>query len=64
VALGAGAAILLGRALQGDLFGVRSADPASLAVAGLAFGVVALAASLLPAFRAARTDLLLALHQD
>jgi putative ABC transport system permease protein len=64
VALGAIAAVLFGRALEGYLFGVRSADPVALAVAGLAFVAVALAASLLPAFRAARTDLLLALHQE
>jgi putative ABC transport system permease protein len=64
VALGTVAAIVLGRALEGYLFGVRATDPASLIVAGVAFLAVALAASALPAMRAARADVLLALHQE
>jgi putative ABC transport system permease protein len=64
VVLGAVAAMVLGRALEGYLFGVRAADPLSLLAAGLAFLVVALGASALPAIRAARADLLLALHQE
>jgi putative ABC transport system permease protein len=64
VALGAIVAILFGRALEGQLFEVKATDPISLAVAAVAFGAVALGACMLPAVRAARTDLLAALHQE
>lgn len=64
IAVGTVGAVWFGRALEGYLFGVKPADPAALATAALAFGAVALGASLLPALRAARTDLLTALHQE
>jgi predicted permease len=64
VVLGAVVAALSGRGLEGYLFGVKSADPTSLAAAAVAFAIVALAACLVPAVRAARTDLLAALHQE
>ncbi|HUR39880.1 MAG TPA: FtsX-like permease family protein, partial [Verrucomicrobiae bacterium] len=64
VFIGALVAVLLGRALENYLFGVTTADPASLAVAGVVFAVAALGASLVPAARAARSDLPSALHQD
>jgi ABC-type antimicrobial peptide transport system permease subunit len=57
-------AVLFGRALEAYLFQVKSADPLSLAAAALAFGAVSLGAGLLPALRAARTDLLTALHHE
>ncbi len=62
--LGAVVAILVGRALDNYLFDVAAADPVSLAAAALLFGTVAFAICLLPATRAARIDLLHALHQD
>jgi hypothetical protein len=55
---------MFGRALESYLFEVKSADPWSLAAAAMLFALVAVGACLLPALRAARTDLLLALHQD
>ncbi len=64
VALGTVVGVLFGRALEAHLFDVRSADPLSLVAAALAFGTVALGACLLPALRAARTDLLTALHHE
>jgi putative ABC transport system permease protein len=64
VALGTVVAVLFGRALEAQLFGVKSADPISLAAAAFVFGTVALGACLLPALRAARTDLLTALHHE
>ncbi len=64
VVAGAFVALLIGRALDALLFGVASADPISVTAAALLFGVVALAACLLPAIRAARTDLLGALRQE
>ena len=53
-----------GRALETWLFEVPPADAASIAAAAIGFGVIALAASLLPALRASRTDLVSALHHE
>jgi putative ABC transport system permease protein len=64
IALGAVVAIVLGRALDNYLFGLRATDPISLGAAAALFGVVAFLTCLMPAMRAARTDLLNALHQD
>jgi putative ABC transport system permease protein len=64
VFLGAVAAVLLGGALEDYLFGVTAADPASLVAAAVAFAIAALGASLVPAARAARSDLPSALHQE
>ena len=64
VTLGSVVAVLFGRALEAQLFGVKSADPVSLAAAAVVFGIVALGACLAPALRAAKTDLLTALHHD
>jgi putative ABC transport system permease protein len=64
VALGMVVAAVFGRALAAQLFEVRPADPLSLAGAATIFAVVALAACLVPARRAARTSLLAALHEE
>jgi putative ABC transport system permease protein len=64
VALGALVAAIVGRALQAQLYEVQSTDPLSLAIAMLLFAFLAMGACLLPAMRAARTDLATALHQD
>jgi len=64
IALGIVVSIFVGRALAGQLFEVQAADPLSLGAAALVFGIVALLICLLPAMRAAKTDLLAALHQD
>ena len=64
ILLGAVVAIFVGRALENYLFDVRASDPLSLIIAAVLFGSVALVTCLLPATRAARTDLLNALHQD
>jgi putative ABC transport system permease protein len=62
--LGAMLAVLIGRLLQTLLFDVRPADPVALAVAAVAFGLVAVTACFLPAFRASRVDLMQSLRQD
>ena len=54
--LGIGGALALGRVLEAQLFGVRAADPAVLALATAAFGVCGLLAVALPARMAASTD--------
>ena len=62
--LGAIVAVLVGRLLQTLLFDVRPSDPMALGIAAIAFGVVAIAACLLPAYRASRVDLMEALRQE
>ncbi len=64
VLLGIPLAMLVGRALAASLYGVKPLDPVSylLAVAGVA--VVALAASAVPANRAASVDPMRALRTE
>ena len=62
--LGAGLAVLLGRVLSALLFEVRPADPVALVGAAVLFGAVALAACAVPAWRAARVDLMEALRHE
>jgi predicted permease len=56
VVAGLGAALLLGRALEGLVYGVSVRDPATFVGVGLALLAVALVASLAPALRATRID--------
>ena len=64
LAIGIGLALAVGRAASSMLFGLRPSDPATIgaSVAGLA--VVAIAASLLPALRAARVEPMVALREE
>jgi ABC-type antimicrobial peptide transport system permease subunit len=52
------------RAARSMLFGVTPYDLSTLALAAFVLIAVALAASLLPAFRAVRLDALVALRKD
>jgi putative ABC transport system permease protein len=61
-ALGVVAALLLGGLLQSVLFGVSATDIASFAQALIVVLAVVVAATLIPAWRASRTDLLAALR--
>lgn len=54
--IGLGGAAIAGRLMGSLLFGVEPLDPAALFVSPLLLAVVALAACVLPAVRAARTD--------
>ncbi len=56
VMLGVAAALLLGRAAQGLLFGVEAGDPAAFVGAAAVLTAVTLAAAYLPARRASRVD--------
>jgi ABC-type antimicrobial peptide transport system permease subunit len=56
-AVGLAAAWLLGRAMQGRLFGVAQLDPISFGAALLVAVVVALVAAFAPARRTARLDI-------
>jgi predicted permease len=64
VVFGAIVAVLVARGLQSQLYEVGTTDPVSLTAAAALFGAVAMIACLLPALRAARTDLASALRQD
>jgi putative ABC transport system permease protein len=56
IALGAAATLITGRLLQKLVFGVSASDPLTLAIVTGALALVALLASLIPAYRASRVD--------
>jgi putative ABC transport system permease protein len=62
-ALGGVGAVLIGRALEGAVYGVRSTDPLTFAVVALTLLAAALVACVVPARRAARVDPMVALRQ-
>jgi predicted permease len=64
VALGAGGALLLGRAARSLLFGVEAANPVALAGAAAVLTAVMLAAAYVPARRASRIDPMVALRYE
>lgn len=64
MAIGLVAGVGLGRVLSGMLHGVEAGDPWTLAAVACVLSVVAFAACLIPAARAARIDPLVALRND
>ncbi|MGH7574285.1 MAG: ADOP family duplicated permease [Longimicrobiales bacterium] len=56
IGLGVPSALLLGRALQGLLYGVGTSDAVSLIIAPAVLGAAGLLAAFLPALRASRVD--------
>src|SRR5262249_46022878 len=62
--IGAGLALLSGNLLSSQLFGVGKFDLLTLALAGIALGLCALLASILPARRAASVDPMQALRTE
>jgi putative ABC transport system permease protein len=64
LALGTGGALLLTRLLSGELYQIDPRDPATFLGALACLAVTALAASVIPALRAARTSPLLALRHE
>ena len=56
IALGAIAAVAAGRIMERFVFGVSAADPLTLAAVSGTLALVALMASLVPAYRASRLD--------
>jgi putative ABC transport system permease protein len=62
--LGTGAAAAVTQVLQGFLYEVRPTDASSFASAALLLGLAALAASYVPARRAARLDPVAAMRQQ
>ncbi len=64
LALGLVCAFGLTRFLQGMLYGISPSNPAVMASVTAVLGAVALAACLVPAYRASRVDPLVALHEE
>lgn len=64
LALGAAGGIVVARALQNLLFGVRAADPITFGATAVLLLLVAFAASYIPARRAMRTDPIEALRAE
>ena len=62
--LGFAAALGAGQLIRAQLFGISPRDPLTLAAIGLLLAVVALAASWIPARRAARVNPLVALRTE
>jgi putative ABC transport system permease protein len=56
IAIGILAALLAGRLLSNQLYGIRANDPMMTAVVSLFLLLIAFVASCVPAFRAAHTD--------
>ena len=64
VLLGVGAALLLGRLVASLLYGISARDPVILTTSALVLFAIGVAASLVPALRAARVDPVSALRAD
>jgi putative ABC transport system permease protein len=64
LAIGVVAAVVVSRVLQSLLFGVSAADPLVLAATCVVLGLIATAATLVPAMRAARTNPIVCLRYD
>jgi predicted permease len=64
IAIGVGAALLLTRLIQSQLFGVRASDPLTFVAVALLLGGTALIANLVPALRAMRVDPAVVLREE
>jgi putative ABC transport system permease protein len=64
VAIGAAGALALGRVMASFIYGVSSTDPLTFLAVATTLALVALLASVIPAFRAARVDPMVALRYE
>jgi putative ABC transport system permease protein len=64
VALGLAGALALGRVMSNLIYGVAATDPLTIASVTLLLGLVALFASMIPAYRATRIDPVRALREE
>jgi predicted permease len=64
VAVGLAGALTLGRVISNLIYGVAASDPLTIATVTLLLGLVALFASIIPAYRATRIDPVRALREE
>jgi len=64
VAIGAAGALALGRVMSSFIYGVSSTDPTTFLAVAAVLAMVAMLASVIPAFRAARVDPIVALRYE
>jgi predicted permease len=64
LAIGVGLALAFGRAASSLLFGLQPSDPVTIEASAVGLAIVAIAASLLPAIRAARVEPMVALREE
>jgi ABC-type antimicrobial peptide transport system permease subunit len=64
IAIGAAGALALGRLLATLIYGIQPTDPATFAAVSALLVIVALAASLIPAYRATRIEPVKALREE
>jgi ABC-type antimicrobial peptide transport system permease subunit len=64
IAIGVGAALLLTRLIQSQLFGVGASDPLTFVAVAVLLGGTALIANLVPALRAMRVDPAVVLREE
>jgi ABC-type lipoprotein release transport system permease subunit len=62
--IGVGAAFALSRVIESQLFGVRATDPTTFVAVAVLLGLTALAANLIPAWRATRVDPAVVLREE
>jgi putative ABC transport system permease protein len=64
LAIGVVGALLIGRVMASQVFGVTTTDPATFATVSALLAVVALMATVIPAYRATRVDLMKTLRDE
>jgi putative ABC transport system permease protein len=64
IVIGVGAAFALSRVIESQLFGVRATDPTTFVAVAALLGLTALAANLIPAWRATRVDPAVVLREE
>ncbi|HEU5039369.1 MAG TPA: ABC transporter permease [Gemmatimonadales bacterium] len=64
IAIGVGAALVLTRVIESQLFGVQASDPVTFLTVALLLGGTALTANLIPALRAMRVDPAVVLREE
>ncbi len=64
VAIGVAGALALGRILSGLIYGVKSTDPITFVAVALLLSLIALIASVIPAYRATKVDPMVALRYE